>query len=114
MEWWRAAIEWVMRHPFLAIVIALVTLTVAESLADELSARLFHRPLGKRIGKAIFVAISVTLLVAAYFTVVALTALAFRLLRKRLLPDFRNKNVRSYWREREKTEPTLDYVRRQF
>jgi hypothetical protein len=107
--------HWALHHRFWAVVIVIGAATLTELIVDFLSERLFHRRIGRHISKFLLVAISMALVVFTYFTVIALTALGFRATGRRLLPDARKaQSAPTYWTHREKTDPTLDYLRRQF
>jgi len=105
---------WWLKHWWLAIPLVLGAIALAEIVVDFVLKRLSKPPLGKKVSKRILAAVSVGMVALSYFTVVALTAIAFRLFGRRLLPDFRKKNPSSYWTEREKAKPTLDSLKRQF
>jgi len=71
--------------------------------------------LKEKILKRILSGFSVVVIALAYFTVFALTAIGFKALGRRLLPNpGKNKDGKTYWCKREKIEPTLDYLKRQF
>lgn len=67
-----------------------------------------------RLPKRVMAGISIVLVALTYVTVVALTAIGFKAFRRRLLPDYRKQKPPTYWITREKVEPTLDYLKRQF
>jgi hypothetical protein len=67
----------------------------------------------KWIGGKIGVIITTILLTLIYCSVFALTAILLRLSRKRLLPAFK-KEAQTYWLPKEKIEPTMESMRRQF
>jgi hypothetical protein len=97
---------WIQQHKILVFMICLAATVFVLC-------KLFP-PFEEKIVKRILAGISIVLVALTYFTVVALTAIMFKLLRRRLLPDFRKDNPSSYWTGREKTDPTLDYLKRQF
>jgi len=93
---------------------AVATFCLLEMVVDFALERFFGIHVPIRIGKYILAGVSIVLVAASYFTVVALTAIGFKLSGRRLLPDFRRKHPTTYWTKREETAPTLDYLRRQF
>jgi hypothetical protein len=93
---------------------AIGAVCLLEMIVDFILERFFciHVPI--RISKYILAGISIVLVGISYFTVVAATAIIFKITGRRLLPDFRRKNAATYWTKREETAPTLDYLKRQF
>jgi hypothetical protein len=67
----------------------------------------------KWIGGKIGAVITTILLMVVYCTIFALTAIILKLSGKRLLPGYK-KGIQSYWVPKEKIEPTMDFMRRQF
>ena len=57
--------------------------------------------------------ITIMLLTVVYCTIFALTAILLKLSGKRLLPDCK-KGTQTYWLPKEKIDPTMDFMRRQF
>jgi hypothetical protein len=107
--------HWALHHRFWAVMIVIAAVTLTELIVDFVCDRLFHRPIGRHISKFLLVAVSMAMVVLTYFTVVALTALGFKAAGRRLLPDMRKaQSASSYWTKREKAEPTLDSLKRQF
>jgi len=98
--------EWVRQHWILAGIICFVA-------ANVIVAKVYP-PYEEKVLKRILAGISIVLVAATYLTVFALTALSFKVLRRRLLPNDQRRNDPTYWTKREKTEPTLDYLKRQF
>jgi len=63
----------------------------------------------------ILVGLSMVLVVLTYVTVFAATAIALRIVGRRLLPDPQKmRSGPTYWTAREQTQPTLEYLKRQF
>ncbi len=67
----------------------------------------------KWIGRRIGAVITILLLTVVYCTIFALTAILLKLSGKRLLPACK-KGTQTYWLPKEKIEPTMDFMRRQF
>jgi len=102
--------KWLLEHPAIMVFLCGLALILLSELVD----RIFELPFQIKLPKRLLAAISIVLVTTTYFTVFALTAIGFRARGRRLLPDFRKNNPKTYWTEREKTEPTLDYLKRQF
>lgn len=73
----------------------------------------FFLKIGKWIGGKIGALVTVILLTLVYCTIFALTAIFLKLSGKSLLPAYK-KGTQSYWVPKEKIEPTMDFMRRQF
>ncbi len=108
-------LEWFEHHYILTSIICFFLLVaLLDQLIPRLSAAV-GRPIHPQLGKRIFAGLSLALIVLTYFTVIALTALGFKALGRRLLPHPKaDPNAETYWRKREKTEPTLEYLKKQF
>ncbi|KPL09375.1 hypothetical protein AMJ85_06725 [candidate division BRC1 bacterium SM23_51] len=110
--------EWLLEHPPLLVGLCIVTLILISEFADRIVLGPINRWLGRqfqiKLPKRIMAAISIVLVALAYVTVVALTAIGFKVLHRRLLPDLRKQKPATYWTKREKTDSTLDYLKRQF
>jgi hypothetical protein len=96
----------------------LVMLCIA---AVVLLSLLFDLLLGKlgamfrlHLPKRIMAILSIVLVAITYFTVVAATAIAFKALRRSPLSNPSANPSGTYWAEREKSEATLEYLKRQF
>jgi len=97
---------WIGEHGFWVILLCVVV--------TILILRKVYPPFEEKVLKRFLAGIFIVLIAVIYFTAFALTAIGFKVLRGRRLPDFRGKNPKTYWTEREKAEPSLHYLKRQF
>jgi len=95
-------------HPHLVVLVCII--------ATILILREVYPPFEEKVLKRIMAGISVVIVAVVYFTAFALTAIGLKALGKRLLRDPRNgkKEPKTYWCEREKIKPDMDYLKRQF
>jgi uncharacterized membrane protein len=119
----KSKVEWLIRkylafyhhHPVLAVMLVVVTVIVVHDFViTSAIKKVFGRVYRFRIGKTLVWIVSLVLVVVTYFTVVAVTAIYMKLLGRHLLPEGMRPAARTYWSDREKVNPTLDYLKRQF
>ena len=100
-----AVLSYILAHKFLFFIVILVIYAALTLLWDWFE---------EKVSRRVFAGLSLVLVTLVYCTVFALTALGFKVRGRRLLPDFRKTHPLTYWTDREKTEPTLEYLKRQF
>lgn len=104
-------INWLLEHRFILVVICIASVMLLFHAVDLALARLgvpFQFKLPHRI-LALLTLLVVTLI---YFTFFGITAIFVKLTGKRLLAR-PGRDDPSYWMEREKTDATLEYMKRQ-
>ena len=93
--------EWLKEHWIWAIFMVLAA-----------SALFSHFVLHLEWPKRVLTYVSVVLVAITYFTFFAATAVIMKILGKRLLPEPKEEQP-TYWSEREKTEPTMEFMKKQ-
>ena len=107
-------VEKLLAHPHWLVMLCIASVILSCELFDRVYSKATGRPHVLQLGRRILAVLSVILVALSYVTVFALTAIGMKLFGKSSLPEPKKDASDSYWSDREKIDPSLDYLKRQF